>query len=259
MIKSKFTSSNTLLNSTEYAIPRKDHLSFLALTSCQDPAKVPYPDPPSLAKYQCAFQLRGPGEGCLFLSLSYFSLGETNVFDGTWYCSPCSARIPDLYCPSGNKREQYPAYLMSLGTWPPWLDRGLVLKTIPRFFGTRATRVHFPFPLPHSNLLSVFGKSVKIRNPESTPYHRDVSNCCFVRLVKMYIVTLCCEIIIIINVITLIVIFTHVALQVFLNLHICRQVSANHHVKSTNKQRCGTQQSCAIHQSTSGKRKIAVC
>jgi len=30
MIKSKFRDSNTILNSTEYAITRKDHFSFLA-------------------------------------------------------------------------------------------------------------------------------------------------------------------------------------------------------------------------------------
>ena len=33
-----------------------------------------YPDPPSPAKYQCALQIRGPGQDFLFLSLSSFSL-----------------------------------------------------------------------------------------------------------------------------------------------------------------------------------------
>ncbi len=33
-----------------------------------------YSDPPSPAKYQCALQLRGPGQAPLCLSLSYFSL-----------------------------------------------------------------------------------------------------------------------------------------------------------------------------------------
>jgi hypothetical protein len=56
----KFTASNTLLNSAEYAIKRKEHFSFLAETSCQDTATVTYPDPPSPAQYQCTLQLRGP-------------------------------------------------------------------------------------------------------------------------------------------------------------------------------------------------------
>jgi hypothetical protein len=60
--------------------------------------------------------------------------------------------------------------------------------------------------------------------------------------------------------------FTHIKYQMIklgleiifsMNLHICRLVSANHHVQSTNKQCCGAQQPCSVHQSTSGKRKIA--
>ncbi len=71
MIKSKIRASNTLLNSAEYAITRKEQFSFL---SCQDTGTLTYPDPPSPAKYQCASQLRGPGEDFLFLSQSYFSI-----------------------------------------------------------------------------------------------------------------------------------------------------------------------------------------
>jgi hypothetical protein len=56
MIESKFRTLNTLLNSAEYAITRKQHFCFLALTSCQDTATVMYPDPPFPVKYQCALQ-----------------------------------------------------------------------------------------------------------------------------------------------------------------------------------------------------------
>jgi hypothetical protein len=47
IIKSKFTASNTLLNSAEYSITRKEHFSFLAQTSCQDTATVTYREAPS--------------------------------------------------------------------------------------------------------------------------------------------------------------------------------------------------------------------
>jgi hypothetical protein len=121
MIKSMLRDSNVLLKSAEYAITRKEHFYFLALTSCKDTATERYPDFPSPAKNQCALQLRVPGQDHLFLSLSYFSLvdkppsfqlaGSLTIYAKTtvtWfsrflnginylYCRNCSKMFRSLY------------------------------------------------------------------------------------------------------------------------------------------------------------------
>jgi hypothetical protein len=50
---------------------------------------VTHPDPSSLAKYQCALQLRGPGQDPLFFFLSSFSLSKIDIV-----CAEYAVQLP---------------------------------------------------------------------------------------------------------------------------------------------------------------------